>query len=98
MATKIYVGDSVKNAIEAKPKSLLIKDIFQKMGLSRTQFYTVINSPEMRVDHVIKFGEIFNKDFYNHTEKQPLQRRIAELEQINHDLQKENYLFRKKLS
>lgn len=60
---KIYVGETVKKAVNSKDQPVSKTHIAKQIGLSRTQFYTILQDQEMDPAYVIKIGKVIGKDF-----------------------------------
>lgn len=60
---KIYVGEVVKNAINAPDQHMKKIRIAKLIGLSKTHFYEILSNPEMDPAYIIKIGKVIGKDF-----------------------------------
>ena len=60
---KVYVGDVIRKAIHDEAQPIPKTRIAALLGISRSQFYNLINSLEMDMEYVNKIGKILRKDF-----------------------------------
>ena len=60
---KIYVGETIKNAVNDPKQPIPKNKIAEMIGIVRQHFHSLLNNPEMEIDYIVKIGLAIRRDF-----------------------------------
>jgi hypothetical protein len=60
---KIYVGETIKNAVNDPNQPIPKTKIADMVGVVRQHLHQMLNNPEMEIDYIVKIGLAIRRDF-----------------------------------